>query len=200
MSKRRIVVFDRVSADGYFSDEKGGLDWAVPDELLDREATSSTPKFDGMLFGRRTYDMFEAFWPHALDSSSTSPDPHAEGRRTEAIHGMAVWLNEAKKYVFSRTRTESSWKHAQFFRELDEKTIDAIRAQPGDGLLVFGSGSIVSRLTDLGLVDEYQLIVSPLLLGKGRQLVTGLAKRVPLELLEAKTYPSGNVKLRYARR
>jgi dihydrofolate reductase len=71
---------------------------------------------------------------------------------------------------------------------------------PGGDIMIFGSGQIVSRLSELGLIDEYHLVVSPLLLGGGRTLVNGVTSRVPLDLLEAKSYDSGNVMLRYRRR
>ena len=67
---RRIVVFDNVTADGYFADSKGSLDWVIPSDEVFRGAAESNQDIDTMLFGRRTYDMFERFWPHALDDQS----------------------------------------------------------------------------------------------------------------------------------
>ena len=73
------------------------------------------------------------------------------------------------------------------------------QSQPGKGMIVFGSGSIVSQLTQHGLIDEYQLAVCPILLGSGRPLFSDVTKSLRLDLLEAKAYPSGDVLLRYAR-
>lgn len=194
---RKIVIFDRVSADGYFSTSDGNLDWVVPDDEIDKAAGESMPHSDMMLFGRRTYEMFEAFWPKALEDANAS-DPHAPGRHPPGIHAMAAWINDSKKWVFSRTRKEVSWKNSQLFHEFDPKQINALKQEPGGSILVFGSGSVASQLTEHGLADEYHLIVGPKLLGSGRPLISGVSKQTKLELVEAKPYPSGNVVLRYA--
>ncbi|QSQ27204.1 dihydrofolate reductase family protein [Pyxidicoccus parkwayensis] len=198
MSTRRIVVFDRVSADGYFAAPDGGLDWAVPDADLDKGAVSAMPGCDTLLFGRRTYENFEGFWPKALEELPSASDPHAEGRRSPELQAMAVWLTEVKKLVFSRTRKSATWKNTRFIPEFTPSMVEALKREPGKDILIFGSGSIVSLLTEHGLVDEYQFIVGPLLLGSGRPLIGGVSKRTRLELLQAKPFSSGNVMLRYA--
>ena len=197
---RRIVIFDRVSADGYFTSTDGNLDWAVPDDEADKAGAAAIPGFDTILFGRRTYEMFESFWPHALDESPTSPDPHSAGRRSPAIRAMAVWLNDATKLVFSRSLKEVKWKSSRLVHELDPREIDAMKRQPGKDMIIFGSGSIVSQLTQHGLIDEYQFVVNPILLGSGRPLISGASSRVTLDLQEAKKYSSGNIMLRYTRK
>jgi dihydrofolate reductase len=192
-------MFNRVTADGFFSGPNGVFDWAVPDPEIERESASHTPNFDTVLFGRRTYDMFESFWPHALDDSpTTAEDPHAPGHRSPETRAFAVALNEMTKYVFSTTRKEVTWKNSRLVHDLDPREIEAMKKQPGKDMLIFGSGSIVSKLTQHGLIDEYQFVVTPLVLGSGRQLFSGLPKGVKLKLLGAKEYPSGNVMLRYA--
>jgi dihydrofolate reductase len=197
---RRIVMFNRVSADGYFGGPDGNLDWFVPDDQLDAEGASGISDTDTMLFGRRTYDMFESFWPHALADAKGPQDPHAAGRRSEAIRKMAVWINEATKVVFSRTRKDVTWKNSRLMPELDPREIAAMKRTPGKDMIVFGSGSIVSQLAEHGLIDEYLFIIAPVLLGSGKQLIHDVTKRSKLQLLEAKAYDSGNVRLRYAPR
>src|SRR2546425_596150 len=76
---RRIVMFNRVTADGYFAGPDGNLDWVVPDDAIDIAGVEAMPGADTMLFGRRTYELFEGFWPHALDDSPNAPDPHRAG-------------------------------------------------------------------------------------------------------------------------
>ena len=196
---RRIVVFDRVSADGYFTSGDGNLDWVVPDAELDR-ATSSNLSGEGtLLFGRRTYEMFASFWPHALDGAGSAANPHDAGDRSAAMRAFAVWLNAATKYVFSTTLADASWQNSHLRRALDPAEISALKRGPGGDILVFGSGTLVSQLTAHGLVDEYELVVTPLLLGSGRPLVADVPTRTRLELREARAFPSGNVMLRYAR-
>jgi dihydrofolate reductase len=195
---RRIVAFDRVSADGYFSTPDGNLDWVVPEPELDKAAAEGLSGAGTILFGRRTYEMFERFWPHALDDPDTSADPHAAGRRSPEMRAMAVWINEATKVVFSRTRKQVTWRNSRLLHELDPREIEAMKGQPGTDIMIFGSGSVVSQLTEHRLIDEYRFVVGPMLLGDGRPLLSGAPKSLRLDLLEAKEYPSGNVMLRYA--
>jgi dihydrofolate reductase len=198
---RKIVVFDRVTADGYFSGPEGNLDWVVPDAEIDKLGGDAVPGGGNMmLFGRRTYQMFESFWPHVLNDSPEAPDPHMPGRQSAAMRGMAVWLHEATKIVFSKSLKDATWHNSRLFRDIEPANIEAMKKVPGGDIMIFGSGQIVSKLTALGLIDEYHLIVSPLLLGGGKQLVSGVASRVPLDLLDVNRYDSGNVMLRYARR
>jgi dihydrofolate reductase len=196
---RKIIMFNRVSADGYFSGPGGDLDWVVPEEELDKGGAASVSGADTMLFGRRTYDMFESFWPHAVDDSPTSPAPHGGERRSQEMRAMGVWINEATKLVFSKTRKKVTWNNSRLVAEIDPREIEALKQQPGKDIMIFGSGSVVSQLTTHGLIDEYQLIVGPILLGAGKSLLTGMANRVKLELAEARTYKAGNVMLRYVR-
>jgi dihydrofolate reductase len=196
---RRIVMFNQVSADGYFATPDGSLDWVVPDDKLSQAAMDQGPAYDTVLFGRKTYDMFEKFWPHALDpSSSTAPDPHAPGRRSASLRDMAVFLNATSKVVFSRTRKDVTWKNSRLVRELDPRAIEDMKRQPGQDMILFGSGSIVSALTRAGLIDEYQFVVVPVVLGAGRPLFSGV-DRLKLALIDAKGFESGNVLQRYKR-
>jgi len=200
-SKRRIVAFNRVTADGYFAAPDGNLDWVVPDDALDQAAAEQTSASEAgtMLFGRRTYEMFENFWPKALDDTATSPDPHAKGRRSPEMRALAVWINDAAKYVFSKTRKAVTWKNSRLCHAFDPRQIEELKSQPGGDIMVFGSGSIASLLTGHRLIDEYRFVVCPVLLGRGRSLLTGLSEISKLRLQEAKPYPSGNMLLRYER-
>jgi dihydrofolate reductase len=195
---RRIMAFNRVTADGYFTSSDGKLDWVVPEPQIDKEAGEGMSGQGAILFGRRTYEMFQAFWPHALEDPGTAPDPHMPGRRSPEIRAMAVWINEAAKIVFSRTLEDVTWKNTRLLHAFDPREVEAMKKQPGPDMLIFGSGSIASQLTEHGLIDEYRFVVGPVLLGSGRPLISGVPKSSRLDLLEAKTYPSGNVMLRYA--
>ena len=197
--RRRIVMFNWVTADGYFAGPDGNLEWVVPDEEQARAAAEDLPGFDTVLFGRRTYELFEGFWRHAVDDSSTAPDPHHPGRRSREHRAIALWLNEMTKLVFSRTLQDVTWRHSRVLHELDPREIETMKRQPGKDMIVFGSGSIVSQLTQHGLIDEYQFVVCSILLGSGRPLLSGVSKNARLDLLEAKQYQSGDVMLRYAR-
>jgi len=196
---RRIIAFNRVSAEGYFSAPDGNLDWVVPEEDLDKEAAKNLSGQGTLMFGRRTYEMFASFWPHQLDKPTGAEDPHNPGRRPPEMRAMAVFINEAVKIVFSRTLKDVKWKNTRLINKFDPREVESIKKEPGNDIMIFGSGTIVSQLTQHGLIDEYQFIMAPVLLGDGRSLVSGISKKVGLKLVEAKPYKSGNVMLRYIR-
>jgi dihydrofolate reductase len=196
---RRIVMFNRVTMDGYFAGPDGNMDWVVPEEELDKTATEGMTGTGTLLLGRRTYELFEAYWPGVADDSPTAPDPHGPDRRSREIRAMATFLNQATKLVFSRSLEDVTWSNSRILHELDPGEIQSMKDEPGKDMIVLGSGSIVSQLTEHGLIDEYQFVVSPILLGSGLPLLRDLSKSSRLDLKEAKGFPSGNVMLRYAR-
>ena len=170
-SSRRIVMFNWMTANGYFAGADGNLDWVVPDEEQAKAAVDGIPLFDTVLFGRRTYELFEKFWNHPLDDSSTAPDPHHPGQRTLEHREIAIWLNEMTKWVSSKSLKDVTWKNSRVLHELDPREIETMKSRPGKDMIVFGSGSIVSQLTQHGLIDEYQMVVCPIFLGSGRPLL-----------------------------
>ena len=161
-AKRRIVMFNWMTANGYFAGADGNLDWVVPDEQQAKAAVDGIPLFDTVLFGRRTYELFEKFWNHPVDDSSTAPDPHHPGQRTREHGEISIWLNEMNKLVFSKTLQNATWKNSRVLHELDPHEIETLKNQPGKNMILFGSGSIVSQLTQHGLIDEYQFVVCPI--------------------------------------
>jgi dihydrofolate reductase len=172
----------------------------VPDEEQAKMAARDIAGFDTALFGRRTYQVFEGFWNHLeVDESGTVPDPHHPGRRSAEHGAIAIALNRMTKLVFSKTLQDAGWNNSHLRRELDPREIKAMKQQPGKDFLIWGSASIVSQLTQEGVIDEYQLVVCPLLLGRGRTWLDGVAKQTKLELLDARPLPSGDVMLRYGR-
>jgi dihydrofolate reductase len=199
-STRRIVMFNWMTANGYFAGPDGNLDWVVPDEEQAKAAAEGIPNYDTVLFGRRTYELFEKFWRDAVDDdSSAAPDPHHPGQQTREHRAIAIWLNEMTKLVFSRTLKDVTWRNSRVLREFDPREIETMKSQLGKDMMIFGSGSIVSQLTQHGLIDEYQFVVCPVFLGSGRPLLSRVSKNSKLDLVEAKQYRSGDVMLRYAR-
>lgn len=196
MPQRSLVMFNQVSADGFFADPAGGLDWVVSDPEVHARAVHSMPETDAMLFGRKTYEMFAAVWPHALEQLDAA-GPHGADKRDPAFSAMVRWLNESKKLVVSRSLKQASWNNSELLRELDAAQIARLKQSPGKSILIFGSGSLVSQLSELGAIDEYRFVVCPVLLGRGRTLLGDVARRLSLTLLEAQPFRSGNVMLTY---
>jgi dihydrofolate reductase len=124
------VTFSWVSADGYFAGPDGNLDWVVPDQEQARAAAAGISDFDTVLFGRRTYELFERFWRHVVvDESGTIPDPHDAQRRSPEHGAIAVALNRMTKIVFSRSMKDATWSNARLVRELDPREIERMKAQ-----------------------------------------------------------------------
>jgi dihydrofolate reductase len=190
----RIVVLNRISLDGYYAGPNGELDWSVPDPELDRYVMDpnqggGAPEMspDTVLFGRVTYELFERHWPHV------AANPNAgEGERR-----MADALTAMNKVIFSTTRKDVSWQNSRLLPGNVGEEVRALK-DGGASMIIFGSGTIIRPLADAGLIDEYQLIVSPRALGAGKTLFAG-GQPFGVSLLEARAFPaSGNVLLRYA--
>ena len=139
-----------------------------------------------MLLGNVTYTMFENSWPQM------AKDPNAP----EAMHKMADEVNRMNKVVFSRSRKEAPWENSRLLHGNLIEEVEALKQGDGTSILIFGSGTIVQQLTDAGLIDEYFIAVTPVVLGKGKQLFRDVQKR-DLQLKESRQFESGNVLLRY---
>jgi len=194
---RRIVTFEHVSPDGYFATPDGKLDWVVSDDEVGEAAMKVNPDLDLVLYGRKTFEMMAAFWPKVSADSDTAPDPHTPGKSSPMMKKMADFLNTTPKLVFSKSMADKpAWQPTRVVREFTPRFVQELKHQPGKDIIVFGSGTIVSQLTQHRLIDEYIFVVSPILLGSGRKLIDD-AKSLTIQLEEAKGYASGVTVLRY---
>jgi len=181
---RRILVFDNLSMDGLFCDANGSVDWAKRDnQELTEYVTQTRGDIATYLFGKNTYQMFASFWPTPAGKAAS---PY-----------FAKILSEGQKIVFSRTLEKAEWENTVIEPAADRQTIEKLKGSKGGDCLVFGSGRLVRELTQQGLIDEYQLVMNPVILGGGRSLFSPLPKSVELHLLEAKPFKNGTVLLRY---
>ena len=191
---RRIVMFNWVSIDGFFAGPNGEIDWILRDPEVDKalresgtdSAGSTATGSDTMLLGNVTYTMFENSWP----TIARNPDA------PEEMQKMAAEVSQMTKVVFSQSRTEVTWENSKLFRGNLVEEVQKLKQGAGSSILVFGSGTIVQQLTDAGLIDEYFIAVTPVLIGKGKTLFRDVEKR-NLRLVESKHFDSGNVLLRY---
>jgi dihydrofolate reductase len=150
--------------------------------------TAAMERADALLFGRVTYQMMESAWRQP--ATGTWPDWMGEREIpfAEAIH-------RAKKHVVSSTLAGVDW-NAELVRGDLRQAVERLKAQPGEGLWV-GGVTLPLALADLGLVDEYEFVVQPVLAGHGPTLLAGLRERVELELVDRQEFRSGAVALRY---
>jgi dihydrofolate reductase len=181
-SVRTLRVFESISIDGYFADPGGDMSWAhgAADPEYAAWVAGNAGSGGALVFGRKTYQMMEAFWP----------TPVAAQQMPEVAAGM----NAATKYVASRT-IEPTWRNAHRLEGELVAAVRALKARPGPRLTVLGSGSVAAQLGDAGLVDEYQLVIVPVALGAGRPLFTA---RRALRLIDHRAFPSGKVVVTYA--
>jgi dihydrofolate reductase len=180
----KILVFNNVSVDGLFSDTDGGVGWAKRDsEELTEYVKQSRGAISTYLFGKTTYQMFAGFWPTPAGKAA---NPY-----------FAKILNDGQKVVFSKSLTNAAWENTVIEPKADASTIDRLRSSSDGDCLIFGSGTLVRNLTEKGLIDEYQLVLNPIILGSGRPLFSPLPASIELQLLEAKTFRNGTVLLRY---
>jgi dihydrofolate reductase len=158
----------------------------IPDEDLFRHAVENLNRADALLFGRVTYEMMEAAWRSPV--------------RTEAMpdwmEPFARTIDAAKKYVVSSTLDRVDW-NAELVRGDLGKAVQQLKREPGQGLFV-GGVKLPLALAELGLIDEYELVVQPTLVGHGPTLFAGLSKRVDLKLVSRLELSSGAaVAMRY---
>ena len=182
---RKVIMFNRVSLDGFFAGPKGEIDWFVMDPEVDK-AMHEMMQPDTILFGRVTYQLFESYWPHV----ATDPAAPKEARI------LANELNQMTKVVFSTTLEEVTWENSKLVKGDVTQEVSKFRQGNGSDIVIFGSGTIVQQLAGEGLIDEYLILVTPVLLGTGKFLFQDV-KKFNLELLEARDFHSGNVLLHY---
>ncbi len=182
---RKVTVFNHVSLDGYFQDAQGGMGWAhKSDPEWDAFAADNAQNAGGMLlFGRVTYEMMASFWP----------TEHAKQVAPLVADGM----NARPKVVFSRTLAEASWSNTRLVKGGLIEEVRALKQDSGKPIAIMGSGTIVAQLAEAGLIDEYQVVVNPLVLGGGRTMFEGVPQPVALTLTKTRTFANGNVLLCY---
>jgi dihydrofolate reductase len=177
---RNLRVFNNVTLDGYFTDEHGDMSWAHKqdaewNEFSARNATGQAT----FLFGRVTYEMMASFWP--------TPKAH------ETAPAVADAMNSRKKVVFSRTLKEVTWSHSELVKGDLLGEVRNLKQESGSDLVIFGSGTIISQLAADGLIDEYQIVLNPLVLGSGRTMFEGLKTRLALKRTKTQSFENGNV-------
>jgi dihydrofolate reductase len=183
---RKLIYSMGVSLDGFIAGPDGEIDWSAPDEELHRFHNQQTREIGAHLCGRRLYETM-VYWETAEESPSAT-DYEIEFAR--------IW-KELPKIVFSETLAQVEGK-ASLAREGVAAEVAKLKEQPGKDLAV-GGASLASTCIELGLVDEYRLFVSPVVLGQGTPYFPVLAEKINLELVETKTFGSCVVYLRYRR-
>jgi len=182
----RLVVFNSVTLDGYFAGANGDISWAhAGSQDVEWNAFVAENARGGgvLMFGRITYELMASYWPTraALESNPV----------------VAERMNNLPKVVFSRTLDKASWKNTKVVKADIAAAVSKMKKEPGPDMVLFGSGTVVSQLTQEGVIDEYQIVVVPVVIGRGRTMFEGVKERVSLKPTKTRTFGNGNVFLCY---
>lgn len=183
---RKLRVFNSISLDGYFTDQRGDMSWAHKHdpEWEDFSVRNSTVTGEvTFLFGRVTYELMASFWP--------TPEAHQQAPE------VAAAMNARHKLVFSRTLKEASWSNTTLLKGDPVAEVKRLKQEWSTDLMIFGSGSIVAPLAAAGLIDEYRLVINPLVLGAGRSLFQGVGRQLPMKRLTVRDFANGNLVVSY---
>jgi dihydrofolate reductase len=179
-----VVVFNQVTLEGYFAGANGDLSWAYTRDPEWQEFVAENASGESMiLLGRVTYELMANYWPTAQASEN---DPV-----------VAKNINRAPKVVFSSTLDSPAWDNTRVVRDDIEAEVRRLKDGPGPDMVILGSGSIVSQLADAGLIDEYQIVMKPVVLGSGHPLFEGVSHKVDLKLIRGRIFGNGSVLLCY---
>jgi dihydrofolate reductase len=178
---RKIVLSIQVTLDGFIDHTE-----MVADEETHRDATEVLNSVDGILFGRKTYELLVDYWPMVTPASSHFQEELEFANR----------INSMPKMIFSNTLNKVEWNNTTLINGDVIEQVTKLRQQPGRGILIAGS-VLVNTLMQHGLFDEYRLLINPVILGHGTRLFREEFLPTPLKLIETKTFASGVVLVRY---
>jgi dihydrofolate reductase len=183
---RKLIVFNHVSLDGYFVDGNGEMRWAHAnhqDAEWDAFVSGNASGGGMLVFGRITYELMAGFWPTSF--------------AIETMPVVAEGMNNMPKVVFSKTLPQASWNNTTLVNGDPAAEMRKMKRSAGEDMVILGSGSIVSQLAREGLIDEYQIVVNPIILGKGRTMFEGVEENPRLKLTKTRAFGNGNVLLCY---
>jgi dihydrofolate reductase len=186
---RKIITTHWVSLDGFIAGPNGEMDWIgeIYDDAMGQYEFDLVSAADTLLLGRVTYESFAGSWPHVPDSPTA----------TEGEKAYARVLNAMRKVVISRSLDAVAWNNSTLLNDIVPTEITRLKQEPGRDIVIYGSASVVQALTNHGLIDEYQTLTHPVLLGGGKPLFHDIKDNVKLKLVASKTHPSGVIVATY---
>ena len=180
---RKLFMFNMVSLDGFFAGPNGELDWHNVDGEFNDFAIPQLDEIDTLLFGRITYELMASFWPTE------------EALRDDPV--VAEKMNSLAKVVFSRTLARVDWNNSRLVKENAAEEVAKLKQQPGKDLALFGSANLMASLLPSGLIDEFRVMVNPVVLGSGMPLFSAIRSPLKLKLQKTRSFNNGNVLLYY---
>jgi dihydrofolate reductase len=180
---RKLFTFNFVTLNGFYKGPKGDISWHRHGAEENEYAAENLKSGNTLLFGRVTYELMASYWPTPI---AIKNDPL-----------VAEGMNNADKIVFSRTLKKVEWNNTRLVKDNIEEEIKKMKQQPGKDMTLLGSGSIVTQFAEQGLIDEYQIMVDPVVLGDGTPIFKNIKHKLDLQLTTARTFKSGVVLLCY---
>lgn len=182
----KLGVFNLVSLDGFIADRNGDMSWAHEGHG-DAEWSAFTAENAGgggaLVFGRVTYELMVRYWPTPMAA--------------QAMPDVAERMNALPKIVFSRTLEKVSWQNTRLVKGDLVAEMRRLKQGSGPDMVILGSGSIVGQLAVEGLIDDYRVALSPVVLGRGKTMFEAVTRRLDLRLTGARTFANGTVVLSY---
>jgi len=180
---RKIFLFNMITLDGFFEGPSREIDWHKVDEEFNEFALAQLNSTDLLLFGRVTYELMANYWP---TESALIDDPIVANK-----------MNMIPKVVFSKTLKKPEWNNTRLVKENIIEEVTTLKHQTGKDIAIFGSSDVAVTLMHAGLIDEYRIMINPVVLGNGKSIFNGVKDKYSLKLIRTKTFRSGNVLLYY---
>jgi dihydrofolate reductase len=180
---RQLISFNLMTLDGFFEGPDHDINWHNVDKEFDEFSIAQLETAGVLLFGRVTYELMAGYW---LSEAGLKDDPV-----------VANWMNSLPKVVFSRTLEKADWNNTRLIKTDIAGEIAKLKQQPGKDLFLFGSADLATTLIKLGLIDEYRILLNPIVLGKGSPLFKGVEKPFKLSLIKTRAFHNGNIMLYY---
>lgn len=184
---RKIISFMHLSLDGFVAGPNGEMDWIKVDQEIFDHVGRRIGQGDTAMYGRKTYQMMESYWPTAGDQPTAT--------KHDIEH--STWYKKAHKIVLSKTIKGADPATTTVIDENLADRINELRQQAGTEILLFGSPTATHALMQLNLVDGYWLFVNPIILGRGLPLFEGIQDQTRLRLLNTRQFGSGVTELNY---
>ncbi|HEY0676676.1 MAG TPA: dihydrofolate reductase family protein [Chitinophagaceae bacterium] len=183
---RKVKLQMQVSVDGFVASPNGDLSWAVWnwDDELKQFVGELTNPVDCILLGRK---LAEGFIPHWTNAANDTNNPEVEA---------AIKFRDTPKVVFSRTLVDSPWENTKVSNDI-KKEVTQLKNQPGGDIIIYGGASTVAGFIKEGLIDELNLFINPVAIGKGLSIFNEVEKNLDLKLVESRQFSCGIVLLRY---
>jgi len=180
---RKIIFFMLISLDGYFEGIGRDISWHNVDEEFNEFAIEQLSAVGTLLFGRVTYEMMASYWP---TPAAKTNDPV-----------VAEKMNATPKLVFSKTLQKGEWQNTRLIKDNFVEETQKLKKQSGKDMIILGSSDLAVTFIEYGLIDEFRVMVNPVVLGDGKSLFNGIKGKFDLSLIKTRTFKNGNVLLYY---